>query len=115
MQGLQGMMSGGTPEVDDTISALQGGITSLSPAAAVGNIDMWHEKLSGLGLSDIASDLGELKTALTSGNLDGKQIGAIMSRVGQKTMDSASQAPAADMPKLQQLGSMLSGVGKTLS
>lgn len=114
MQGMKDMVGGGSQELDDTIGALQGGLTSLSPTAAVSNIDGWQQKLSGLGLTDIANDLGELKGLLTSGNLDGKAIGAVLSRLGSKTSASAAGAPAADMPKLQQLGSMLSGVAQTL-
>ncbi|MBC8160032.1 MAG: hypothetical protein H7Z42_02345 [Roseiflexaceae bacterium] len=114
MDAVKNMVGGGSSDLDDTIGALQGGLTSISPTAAVSNIDGWQQKLSGLGLTDVASDLGELKGLLTSGNLDGKKIGAVLTRLGEKTSASASQAPAADMPKLQQLGSMLSGAGKTL-
>lgn len=114
MQGTKDAVGGGSSELDGTISALQGGLTSLSPAAAVSNIEGWQQKLSGLGATDIANDLGELKALLTSGNLDGKAIGAVLTKLGSKTTASASGAPAADMGKLQQLGSMLSGVGQTL-
>lgn len=107
-------MSSGS-DLDATLGALQGGLTAVSPAAAVSNIEGWQQKLSGLGLTDVASDLGELKSLLTSGNLDGKQIGAVLTRLGEKTSASASGAPAAETSKLQQLGSVLSAAGKSLS
>ena len=101
--------------LDETLNALQGGLSSVSPSAAVANIDSWHKTLSGAGLTDIAADLAELKGLLTSGHLDGKAIGKVLSSLGHKTTASASGAPAADMSKLTQLGTVLSGAGKSLS
>lgn len=108
-------MTQGTSELDTTLNALQGGLTSISPSAAVSNIEGWHKTLSDAGLTDIADDLAELKNLLTSGNLDGKAIGPVLSRLGSKTTDSASGAPEAAMGKLQKLGSTLSSAGKSLS
>lgn len=108
-------MTQANPALDETLNALQGGLSAVSPSAAVANIDNWHKTLSGAGLTDIAGDLADLKNLLTSGNLDGKAIGKVLSSLGQKTTASASSAPAADMSKLTQLGSVLSGAGKSLS
>lgn len=104
-------------DIDGTISALQGGLTSLSPSVAVSNIQGWEQQLQGSNdpaTQQIAADLGELRQLLTSGSLDGKAIGQVLSRLGTGTTSVAAGAGGAQS-KLQQLGQLLSKAGETLS
>lgn len=107
-----------TQDIDATIGALQGGLTALSPAAAVSNIENWHSQLQGsddAGLKQIAADLAELKGMLSSGNLNGKSIGALLVSLGNGTTTAAAGAPAGVSAKLMSLGSLLTGAGNSLS
>lgn len=104
-------------ELDGTISALQGGITSLSPTTAVSNIESWESQLQASGdpkLSGIAADLNALKAELTSGKLDGSAIGQLLSKLGTATTDVAGQAEASSQSKLTTLGSLLTKAGSAL-
>ena len=104
-------------ELDGTISALSGGITSLSPATAVSNIESWESQLQATGdpkLSGIAADLNALKAELTSGKLDGAAIGQLLVQLGTATSDVAGQADEANQSKLTTLGSLLTKAGSAL-
>lgn len=100
--------------LDATISALQGGLTSINPASAVGVIDTWRQTLSGAGLTDIVSDLDDLKSALTGGVPNGSRIGSILSSLGSKTTAASGSAPANYQSKLDQLGQLLTKAGSSL-
>lgn len=110
-------MTQGTSDLDTTIGALQGGLTSVNPATAVSVISNWQQQLQGSSdstLKSIAEDLGDLKDQLTSGNLDGKAIGAVLTRLGSKTATAAASADGQVASKLQTLGKLLSGAGSSL-
>ncbi len=100
--------------LDATISALQGGLTSIDSNTAVSVISNWSKTLSGAGLTDISSDLDALKGELTSGSLSGARIGPILSRLGSKTTSAAASAPANYQSKLEKLGKVLSQAGGQL-
>lgn len=51
-------------DIDSTIAALQQGLTAIPTDQAIAAIESWQQQLQG---NDLAEDLGELKTALTSG------------------------------------------------
>lgn len=104
-----------TTELDQTISALQGGLTSVPPATAVSVIDSFEQQVQGLGASEIASNLSSLKQLLTSGNATGAQIGQVLAQLGSQTTSAASGADASISSKLQQLGALLTEAGKSLS
>ena len=104
-------------ELDGTISALSGGITSLSPTTAVSNIESWESQLQATGkpaLTSIAADLGALRKELTSGKLDGSAIGQLLSKLGKETTATASSAEASSKDKLSTLGSLLTKAGSAL-
>jgi len=64
-----------------TVSAVKeaGGITKLSPEAAVSNVDGWISTLGGMeGTDGIVGNLKTLKTELTKGNIDGSIVGPIL-------------------------------------
>ncbi len=104
-------------ELDSTISALNGGITTLSPSVAVSNIEGWESQLHSSGkpeLTSIATDLGALRQQLTSGKLDGSAIGQLLSKLGKETTSVAGGAEAASKDKLTTLGSLLTKAGSAL-
>ena len=104
-------------ELDGTISALSGGITALSPTTAVSNIESWESQLQATGkpeLTSIATDLGSLRSELSSGNLDGSAIGKLLSKLGKATTATAANAEASSQAKLTTLGSLLTKAGSAL-
>lgn len=106
-----------TSELDGTISALSGGLTSLSPTTAVSNIEGWESQLQSSGkpeLTSIADDLAALRQELTSGKLDGSAIGQLLSKLGQQTTSVAGSAEAGSKEKLSTLGSLLTKAGSAL-
>lgn len=102
--------------LDQTITALDGGLTSLSPAAATSTIDGWIETLAGNeSLAGVADGLRELKTALTASPLDGAQIGSLLVRLGAQTRSAAATADPASSVKVARLGGLLENAGAALS
>lgn len=98
-------------DLDGTIAALKGGLTSLPAEAAVANIESWQQQLEGTPAS---KTLGELKAAL-SGQTGGKSIGALLSELGTQTSSAAGGASGDAATKLKQLGEALSQAGTSLS
>lgn len=98
-------------DLDSTISALQGGLTSLPPEAAVSNIESWQQQLQG---TETASILEQLKTALTSGSASGQSVGQLLTQLGTQTSSSASDASDDAANKLHQLGQLLTQAGGSL-
>lgn len=101
-----------TVDLDSTIAALQGGITSLPPEAAVGAIESWQSQLQG---TEIAETLGQLKMALEGSGTGSYSIGGLLSDLGSQTTTSAGTVTGDAMSKLQQLGQLLSQAGSSLS
>lgn len=105
------MTAANTSEVDQLISALQGGLTSVPPATAVSIIDSFEQQVRGAGATEIANNLTELKKLLTSGNATGPAIGKVLGSLGQQTTSAAS---GPDASKFSQLGKLLSDAGASL-
>lgn len=102
-------------QVDAIVSAAEGGLTSLSGAAAIAAIDPIREKLHNSGqpnLESIADDLDKLKDELDEDKIDGAKVGALLNTVGPK-VTTASSAPGAPA-QLSKLGTLLTSAGKTL-
>lgn len=105
------MDSGVTAEATlDAVSAA-GGLTSLTPDAAVQNIDAWIVRLSNLDDVPVAliQSLQALKGQLNATPLDGAAIGATLVELGTGT-----QAAAAGDGSLEQLGEALEAAGNQL-
>lgn len=100
-----------TADLDSTIAALQGGLTSLPPEAAVSNIESWQHQLQG---TEIAETLGKLKVALTGGG-GGESIGKILAELGSQTSAAGGSAAGDAASKLNQLGQALSQAGGSIS
>ena len=102
--------------LDQTVTALEGGLTSLSPGAATSNIDAWIETLGGNESLGVVSDgLRDLRDALTSTPLDGARIGALLTELGAQTHNAASVGDPASAAQVSRLGALLSKAGQMLS
>ncbi|MBC8123387.1 MAG: hypothetical protein H7Y22_16305 [Gemmatimonadaceae bacterium] len=97
-------------DLDQTIAALQGGLTSIPPETAVAVIESWQQKLQG---TDLADDLGQLKAALSGGSASAS-VSSLLSDLGEDTTETASSASGDVASKLQQLGQLLSQAGTSL-
>lgn len=95
-------------QLQQTIQALQGGVTSLDANTAVSNISSWEDTLGGLsGGETLTSQLAQLRSALESGDLDA--AADLLPGVASETESLADAAPAADQDGLRQLASLLRG------
>lgn len=104
-----------TTELDQTIAALQGGLTSVPPETAVSVIGSFEQQAQGLGASELASSLSNLKQLLTSGNASAQELSQALSQLGSQTSVIASGAEPDVANKLQQLGELLSSAGQSLA
>lgn len=99
-----------TPDFDTTLTLLQQDYESVSPAAAIAEIELWQHQLQG---TDIFDDLSELKRAIL--NNETSTIAKILADLGKKTSMAAANAdsdvPAETIAKIQHLGSILSQAG----
>lgn len=104
-------------QLDTTISALQGGVTSLSPEAGVGVIDQWRERLSHETdpyLREIADDLDTLKQQLGAQQPDQVTIGETLQGLGEKSKRAAA-AGGEYADALRTLGDALENQGRAVS
>jgi ABC-type transporter Mla subunit MlaD len=108
------MSTSSTAELDQTISTLQEGLTSVPPATALSLIDSFGQQVQDLGKSEIASNLSALKQLLTSGSATGPDIGQVLVQLGSQTTSTASGADASISNKLQHLGQLLTEAGNSL-
>jgi len=107
-------MAAQTGELDQLISALKGGLTSVPPATAVSIIDSFEKQASGAGATSIANNLTELKKLLTSGSGSGSEIGKVLASLGKETTGAASSADGELSSKLKELGQVLTQAGGSL-
>lgn len=98
-----------TASLDATISALQGGLTSIPAEQAIAVIDSWQQQLQG---NDIAEDLGELKQALQDG--DKATISQILVDLGEDTKGAGADATGDVATKVKQLGDLLLKAGNSI-
>jgi len=113
----QSSPAGQTADLDATISALQGGLTSLPPEAAVSNLDSWQQQLQGIpGADPIASGLAELKVALVNGSASSQSVAELLTELGVQTASASENVTDSTIAgKLQQLGQMLTQAGSSLT
>ena len=103
-----------TTQLDATINALQGGLSSAAGAAG-SNISGWIQTLKGnQQLSGISSELQKLQDALSGGASDTSAISQSLSKLGEQTTSAASSASADSKDKLMQLGKTLSSAASQL-
>lgn len=109
------MATSSATDIDQVISALKGGLTSVPPATAVQVIDSFEQQVRGLGATEIADNLTKLKGLLTSGSASPQDLSQTLSQLGSQTSASAGGADPALTSKLQELGQLLSGAGQSLA
>jgi hypothetical protein len=89
-----------------TLSGLQNGLTSLPLGSAMDNTETWQQQFLQSGdaeFQDIARELGNLQSLLSSGSLSPTAIGNSLSMLGDQTSQASHHAPAelkADLLKL---------------
>ncbi len=74
--------------LDQTTDALESGVTSLTPTAAVTIIDRWRsacQQNNDIDLGDVEAGLDTLKGLLTADRLDGRAIGATLAGLAEAT------------------------------
>jgi hypothetical protein len=106
-----------TPGLQETIQALQGGLTALPAEAAVENIDGWREALAGSDnplAREVYTDLGLLKDELTSGSIDGERVGLLLVDMGVATQRLSIPAEGETAAGLSRLGGLLVDAGYSL-
>ena len=100
-----------------TISALKNGLTSLPLGSAMDNTETWQQQFlqSGQpGLQDIAREIGNLQSLLTSGGLSARAIGNSLSMLGDQTSEASTQASAELKKPLLELADLLRRHGTDL-
>ncbi|UYZ61555.1 hypothetical protein [Hymenobacter weizhouensis] len=107
-----------TDQLTTTLTALQGGLTSIPLSTAHTTIDQWQQTLQQSGepaLQDIDRELGNLQSMLSMKNgLDGPAIGRSLSMLGAQTSQVAAKAPQDIRPSLTQLADWLLRAGGQL-
>ena len=89
-----------------TLSGLQNGLTSLPLGSAMDNTETWQQQFLQSGrpeFQDIAREIGNLQSLLSSGNLSATAIGNSLTMLGDQTSQASHEAPAdlkADLLKL---------------
>ena len=110
---LVALAQSGSPTVEATLSALEGGVTSLPLDAALANIEGWQTTLDASddpAVQAVGAQLGELATALQAEPIDATEVGTLLSTIGLET----SQLAGGDA-QLAQLGDLLTQAGGSLT
>ena len=109
-------MAAPTPEpsaLDDAAAAIDSGISSITPSAALAVIGRWHGACSqanaGVDLGAVASGLAALRDLLSADALDGRAIGDTLRALADDTAAvSAGLGEARWTPSLDRLSGALS-------
>ncbi len=94
---------------ETTIKAL-GDIQSLTPEAAIKNIEGWKtflEQHEVEGVKKLNTELNQLEKLLKEEPLDDTKIKALMQKLGKETTALASHAKAGEAEQIKKLGSAL--------
>jgi hypothetical protein len=115
----QGADSGSlVARVDSVNAAAKSGLTSVPATVAVGlvrGIETQLRASRNASLRSIATDLRALRTELGRSTVNGRQVGAILRRVGPKVTRVASTQSGALATTLRELGGELTTAGRSLS
>lgn len=112
-------------EAAATVDDIERGLTTLPLSKGINRIDDWKRKIEATERQDlmpIAAGLDELHQSLTGVGIDGAQIGAILTRLGEQTEaaagdvspSTAGDANEALAKNLKRLGSLLRHAGGAL-
>lgn len=103
-----------TADLDSTISALKGGLTSIPPEAAVANIESWQQQVQGAA-PELASALGKLKSALVGGTATPESLSQLLGEIGSQTSAAGASTGGAAGSQLQELGKTLTETAASLA
>ncbi|MGI8502145.1 MAG: hypothetical protein ACR2LR_13565 [Hassallia sp.] len=95
-------------DINATISALKGGLTSIPAEAAVSNIESWEKDLKDAA-PEIASALGQLKAALVNGTATPDSLKQLLTSLGEKTSSAG-----AGNAQAEELGTLLKKAASSL-
>jgi len=93
-----------------TLKALAAGAASLTPAAAVRNIEAWEAHLETIevsGVTGLRTNLERLRRLLQAEALDGAAIGKLMLTVAGQTARMAGRAEGKRAERVQELADAL--------
>lgn len=102
------------PDLEATIRAVQGGLTSLPAEAAVDNIDGWRDALRASPnpiAREVYYDLGSLREELTSSEIDGERVGGLLIELGFNTQRLSIGLEGEMAANMAQLGRLLADAG----
>lgn len=114
---MTGGMTDASPTVLETITALEGGLSSLGTDQAVSNIEGWQARLEDAGdpaLLTLAEQLGALSSALQAESIDQAEVGLLLTELGGRTSEAAETAQGDEAAQLASLGTLLSEAGNSL-
>lgn len=103
--------------INSLVETLEGDLTSIDTDVALGAIDEWYtllHKSEDENIKEIANGLKELKQLLKRSKAKGADIGEVLTRLGEQTVEAAQEAPRGLKGPIQKLGKLLSKVGKSL-
>lgn len=99
--------------LDQTVQALSGSATAVSPTDGTSLIDSW---ISALGSdSPVADTLSDLKTAIQGGDASGADIQDMLTDLADQTQSAAASADSSTQSSLQSLAASLKSFGKQLA
>jgi hypothetical protein len=101
----------------DTIHALQSGLTAVPLSQAMDTTEAWQQQFLQSGIPEyqnIAREIGNLQSLLSSGQLDGPAIGRSLGMLGAQIVDVMGQAPEERKVGLSQLSTLLLRIGGEL-
>lgn len=116
-------MTGTTPNshleaLDQTEAGLSGGITGLTPSAALGLIEHWRTECANAtdaDLGEVSAGLGRLAELLGGDRLDGRAIGETLRGLSETTTAAAASASDERMtPRLERIGTLLASAARAL-
>ncbi len=99
------------PQFDATIKHIQDGLKGFTIKAAVKNIEGWEatlEKVEAPAAKTIIKDLENLKKHLEADPINGKQIKALVLKLGKETVTIAGKSEGKNAEKIKALGEALS-------
>lgn len=103
---------GASALIDQTVQALNGSPSDVSPTDGTSVIDSW---ISTLGSdSPVSSSLSQLKQALQSSSPDGDEISSILLSLSEQTESAASSADGNTQSSLQELAQSLKSFSQQL-
>ena len=106
--------SAAPPDLQATIAAVRGDLTALPAEAALENIDGWREALQGSPnplAREVYTDLGSLRSELTSGRIDGDRVSRLLISLGTNTQRLSIATEGDTAAGLSRLGSALVDAG----